>query len=163
MKIELDPREDKYQNIYHVGRIQSPVLLRFKKGIVFFVFTSEEGAEEIHVGCAKSGSECSSVKKRLAEDGSVDRYVIELKKREDADQKTYYIGVVQDDSIELPLEDGYVFFVFTSKNGGEELHITKNKEQSVREMSSVNPEVIRVERRPESGLFRASRRSGQFA
>ena len=164
-KVELDPRPDQYGNIFHVGRNASPFLLRFKKGVIFFVFISEFGNEELHIGCAKSGSQCDSIKKRMSSDGPVDRYVIRLERREDENSKTYFTGIVQDDSLELDMESGFVFFVFTSKPGKEELHITKNRENH-REVERTDnfryePEIIRRNdqpRRPDSGEFKITSR-----
>jgi hypothetical protein len=137
LKIELDPREDRYNNIIHIGRNQSPISLKFKKGVAFLIFLSEEGNEELHIACAKTGSQCDSIKKRIHADGTLDRYVVKLEHREDEKGRSFYIGIVQDDNLEIDFSDGYIFFVFSSKQGKEELHITKNKEQQVREKPEV--------------------------
>ena len=83
MKIELAPKEDRYGNLIYFGRHQSPSTLKFVKGAIFFAFTSEDGNEELHIGCVKPGSQCNSIKKRMNADGSVDRYVIPLEARQD--------------------------------------------------------------------------------
>lgn len=159
-KIELDSRNDRYGNTFYVGRRQSPDVLQFKKGVAFFVFTAEEKAEELVYNCAKPGSQFDSIRKRLKDDNSVDRYVIKLERRKDEYGEDYFLGLVQDDTIELALEDGYVFFVFTSKEGKEELHITKNRDANLdeRQMSGrQDPEIIHrrdAPRRPDSGQFK---------
>lgn len=121
MCILLDPKTDRDQNIYHVGRIQGPAKLNFKEGVIFLAFLSEEGDEELKISCAKPGSICDTVRRKM-DDGTVERYVIALQRRED-----YYMALVQDDNLELDLKDGYVFFVFTSSEGSEQLHIMKNR------------------------------------
>lgn len=160
-KIDLDPREDRYSNTFHVGRNQSPFTLKFKKGVVFFVFLSEEGSEELHIGCARPGSQCDTIKRRLATNGDVDRYVIKLERHTDESNKTYFMGIVQDDNIELSMDDGFVFFVFSSKEGEEELHITKNKEVSLRE--DRNKTEIINKRPAESGQYLAMGRAKNIA
>lgn len=130
LKIELDPRPDRNDNIFHIGRIQAPCSLRFKKGITFFVFLSEAESEELHIGCAKPGSPLSSVKRGLADTGTLDRVFVNLEQKSDAEGKPYYMAVVQDDTLEIDLEErGAIFMIFTSVPGKEQLQIIKNQQQ----------------------------------
>ena len=137
LKIELVEKEDRYNQSYHVGKLQAPSSLSFRKGVALFVFLSENDAEELHIGCAKPDSRCESIR-RVLKDGELDHYVVDLKKKTDQFGNVYYMSVVQDDLI-LNLEDGYVFFVFSSQEGKEQLQIKRNKEKDKRE-----PEIYRL-------------------
>lgn len=49
LKIELDSKIDKNGQKYYVGRMKSPISLNCENGIVFMVFISEEGEEELQI------------------------------------------------------------------------------------------------------------------
>lgn len=137
LPVKLIAREDIHNATYHIGKVQSPSTIRFKKGVAFFAYPSRPGEEELKISCARPGSECFQIRKRIKADGSVDRFVIDLERRmtapdEDGESVPFFMGIVQDDNLELDLEDGYIFFVFTNEEGAEELHITKNDDQNVR-------------------------------
>lgn len=127
--VDLDSREDQYHQTYYMSRFRAPVKLSFKAGVAFCIYTSDKGFEEMRISCAKDGSECSSIRKRFKPNSNeVNRYVVPLEKRIDSDGNQFYIGIVQDQDLELDLsKDGIVFFIYTSKEGREELQIGKNE------------------------------------
>lgn len=121
-KIPLDQYLDPVLGMCYVGQTSGPGTLKFRKGVVFFVFLSERGAEEVHIGCARPGSKCDAIGRTRKQNGSVDRYVVELQSREDDEGQTYYMAIVQDDSLDLDFDDGFKFVVVT-KDAHVELHI----------------------------------------
>lgn len=144
-KIELSPKNDANGATYHVGNMQAPLKMSFKKGVVFLVYLSEESCEELHIGCARPGAQFDPIKKRLNKDGSVDRYIVRLERREDKNNQTFFIGLVQDDNLELDFENGFGFFVFSSKLGKEEIHLSRSKENFKDAGRSIqpDPEIVR--------------------
>jgi hypothetical protein len=54
-KIDLQPREDKNGKIYYIGKLEAPmtITLDAKDGVVFMVFVSEEGQEQLQIGPLK--------------------------------------------------------------------------------------------------------------
>lgn len=139
-KIELNPKEDKDLNLLYFAKIKAPMYLSFAKGIAFFVFLSEDGAEEMHISCARHGSACPPLKKKTFSDGSIDRYLIKLEKRIDENDNPYYFALARDEQLELDLSQGYLFFIFTSKLGKEEIQIMKDKETKY-------PEIVRSKKK----------------
>ena len=149
-KVELEARFDKNDATYFIGKCRAPMPLQFKKGVVFFIFTSDEGGEELHIACPKLNSQFVSPKKTLREDGTVDRVYVNLERKLDVDKNPYYLGVVQDDNLELSLSEGLVFLVYTSKAGAEQLQISRFEPHEKRERENHDPfppEVIRGGRR----------------
>lgn len=53
--IELKPREDKHKQIYYVGKIEAPVLIDCREGVVFLIYVSESGAEELQIAPMDDG------------------------------------------------------------------------------------------------------------
>lgn len=121
-KIELDPYMDPVLGTCYVGQSSGPGTLLFKKGVIFFVFLSEEGSEEVHIGCVRPGSKCNAIGRTHRPNGAIEKYVVELQPRQDEEGATYFMAVVQDDNLELDFDDGFKFMV-VSKNGKTELHL----------------------------------------
>lgn len=153
--IELESRTDKFNQTYYMGRFRAPTTIKFKHGVAFLIYVSERDMEEMRIACAKPGSEMGGIKRRFKPntDAVIDKYVIRLEKRLDQNDKIYYLGLVQDDVLELDMgQEGFVFFVFTAKDGQEELHIGKNdfvarepreeSSQQNRRLSSPQTEIV---------------------
>lgn len=49
LRVNLEARPDQYGKIYHIGRIKFPGMIDCTNGVVFLVFTSEEGSEELQI------------------------------------------------------------------------------------------------------------------
>lgn len=159
--VELESRKDKYQQVFFMARFRAPMTLKFKNGVCFLIYTSEPDNEEMRIAMPKPGSEFVSVKKRLKENGDVDKYIIPLEPRKDDNGDTFYIGLAHDENLELDMSDtGYVFFVFTAKSGQEELHIGRNDylQQDKRDSSQETPETSarRPDFKTESGNYPAT-------
>lgn len=125
-KIELTAREDKFGDVYYFGTVGAPSTLSLKKGAVFFIFTSEEDQEELQIAVPKPGSRFSTLKKAVSSDGTIERIYINLEKKIDENGNPYYFAAVQDSGVELPMDEGLLFFAFTAKDGKEQLQISRN-------------------------------------
>lgn len=148
LRIDLESRPDRNQQPIYLGKIEAPITLNFKKGTAFFIFNSEPGCEEIKISKAIPGSPCSPIRKSFKADGSLDRYHVSLEKKMDTDGCTYYMALIQDDTIELDFSDGFLFFVFTSKLGAEQIQIVKNNQMFEKTDNEI--EIVRYARK-ESG------------
>lgn len=128
LKIELEAKVDKYQQTLHFGKLACPATLRFAKGVVFMIFTSEPGAETLLIGSALPNKKSAPIKKDYDKDGILNRCFIPLDRKMDTSKPPapYFMAVVKDEDLELDIEDGYVFFVFTAKSGSEQLQIVRN-------------------------------------
>ena len=49
LRVRLDPVLDRNRKTYYLGKLKFPGMLDCTNGIVFLVYTSEEGAEEIQI------------------------------------------------------------------------------------------------------------------
>lgn len=47
--INLNPRKDKDGEIFYVGKIEAPVLIDCKDGVVFLIFIADKGEEELQI------------------------------------------------------------------------------------------------------------------
>jgi hypothetical protein len=118
LKIQLDPREDRDNNIFYIGRLSFPGVIYFDSGVTFLVFLSESGEEEVQI--TKNNKENSTYSKFSRRD---DRLKIELDTRKDQYGKTFYIAKLKfNGSIDCSSND-IVFIVFNSKEGEEELQV----------------------------------------
>lgn len=49
LTIDLKARKDKDGMIFYVGKIQAPVLIDCKDGVVFLIFVSDQGDEQLQI------------------------------------------------------------------------------------------------------------------
>jgi hypothetical protein len=49
LTIELRARTDKDERVFYVGKLKAPCLIDCKDGVVFLVFVSEDGTEELQI------------------------------------------------------------------------------------------------------------------
>lgn len=128
LKIDLEAKLDKYKQTMHFGKLAFPGTMHFDQGVVFFVFTSEPDFEELLIGSALPNKKAVPIKKSYGKDGKLSRCFIPLDKKMDTEDPPapYYMAVVRDDDLELDMENGYIFFVFTAKPGMEQLQIVRN-------------------------------------
>ena len=117
LKIELDPRFDKDDNIFHIGRLRSPIVIDLSQGVTFLVFLSEDGSEEVQLAINdRENTTFSKFTRRK------DRLKIRLEKRSDKHKKNFLIAKIQADLLVNCFAET-AFIVFTSKEGAEELQI----------------------------------------
>ncbi len=139
--IDLVPKLDRKEDIYHIGRIKFPGRITFNKGVTFLIFLSEEGDEEIQIAVNdKENAKYSSYSKRP---GKIE---ISLSSRPDAYGKTFYVAKVQFDGY-LDCSEDTVFLVFSSKKGSEELQISGDivtPSSKTRETVEPTTEVIKL-------------------
>lgn len=55
VKISMEAREDQYGKIYYVGKLQLNGSIKFDQPVVFLLFTSISGHEELQVVCQMAG------------------------------------------------------------------------------------------------------------
>jgi hypothetical protein len=115
-KIELDPREDKEQQIYYLAKKSAPILLDCRKGVAFLLFVSEDGNEELQI--ANLDNDTGHYTSFSRKD---DRIKIKLDKREDSYNKTFYVAKLRA-NFTIDCSD-VSFLAFLSKEGREELQI----------------------------------------
>lgn len=49
LTIDLKARQDKDKMTYYVGKIEAPVLIDCSKGVVFLIFVSDQGDEQLQI------------------------------------------------------------------------------------------------------------------
>lgn len=49
IKLQLDTRPDRFGKKYYIAKVEAPISIHCEKGVTFMVFTSEQGAEELHI------------------------------------------------------------------------------------------------------------------
>lgn len=49
LTIDLKARKDKDGMVFYVGKIEAPVLIDCSKGVVFLIFVSDKGDEQLQV------------------------------------------------------------------------------------------------------------------
>lgn len=121
--IDLESRPDRWGKSIYIGKVESPCMLSFKRGVMFLLFNADPGVEELRIGTPSPGSACGPIKKSFKHDGTLDRYHVPLEADTDRDGKTYYRALVQDDNLILDFAEGFLFFAFVSKSGSEEIQI----------------------------------------
>lgn len=124
-KIELDPREDKDQQIYYLSKKSGPLILNLKKGVAFLIFTSEDGNEELQIANLDNDTGHYSTFYRKE-----DRIKIRLDKRQDSYGKSFYVGKVRA-NFNIDCSD-VSFIAFLSKEGKEELQIVGKIDNSLK-------------------------------
>lgn len=118
IKVELDPRFDGNQDIYHLGKLHVPVSIDLSKGVTFLVFLSIDGEEELQI--ALNDRENSTFNRVSVKENKMK---VRLNKRVDGDENTYYLCKVKYPAKISCLNEA-CFIVFHSREGNEELQIT---------------------------------------
>lgn len=115
--VDISPREDKYKQIFYLGKLRFPGVIDCNDGVTFLIFVSESGDEQIQIApIDKNPNDYSSYIRKS------DRICIALESRIDQYKKTFYICKLQlDGMIDCRKEASFV--VFTGKQGSEELQI----------------------------------------
>lgn len=121
-KIELDPREDKDQQIYYLSKKSGPLTLNLKRGAAFLIFTSEDGNEELQI--ANLDNDTGHYSTFYRKD---DRIKVRLDKRQDSYGKKFYVAKLKA-NFNIDCSD-VSFLAFLSKEGKEELQIVGKIDQ----------------------------------
>jgi len=121
LKIELRRTEGKDKNPYFIGKTQFPAVLFFELGISFMIFNHLHEAEELQI--AQISPEKIKLRRPRTINFQNGILKIPLKPHTDIDQNKYYVGEGQGTFI-LPVFKGLFFYVFTSREGQEELQIS---------------------------------------
>lgn len=144
LKIELEPRTDKEEQTYYLGRLKFPGTINLSDGVTFLIFTSDLGEEELQI--AINNKENSTFSKYSLRN---DRIKVDLDEREDQYGKVFYVAKLNLDGV-ISCKSDLVFLIFLSKKGSEELQIVgdinidgKEKRNNYRKQNGV---VTTVER-----------------
>jgi hypothetical protein len=49
LTLDLRPKQDKSGNTFYVGKLKCPALIDASKGVVFLIFTSDQGNEQMQI------------------------------------------------------------------------------------------------------------------
>jgi hypothetical protein len=49
LQVDLKKTQDRNGSFYYIGKIKCPATIDLKDGIVFLIFTSEEGEEQLQI------------------------------------------------------------------------------------------------------------------
>lgn len=107
---------------YYIGKLQFPGTLEFEGGISFMVFVSEEGFEELQISPLDPSRRSKSRREGAGLSGG--KFSIDLHPKQDQNGKTYYVGEAIG-LVEMKLRKGIFFTIFTSREGQEELQISR--------------------------------------
>jgi hypothetical protein len=118
LKIDLEPREDKDENIYYLGRLKFPGRICLSEGVTFLVFLSEDGNEELQLAINDKEHTTFSKYSRRA-----DRLKVSIESRPDQFGKTFYVAKIRVNGYLDCSKEEVVFLVFNSKQGFEELQV----------------------------------------
>lgn len=121
--VPLKSRVDTHGNTFYTGKLQFNGNLNLFKGQSFMVFTSEEGAEEMHVGPLHP-NRAAKAKKSVFHANS--KISVSLHKHKDRHDETFYVGELKGFG-DLVMDNGFFFTIFTSISGREEIQITPLK------------------------------------
>lgn len=139
--IDLVPKLDKRDNIYHLGKIKFPGRIIFNNSVTFLIFLSEEDEEEIQIAVNdKENTKFSSYTERP---GKIE---ISLTSKVDSYDKKFYVAKVQFDGY-LDCSKDTTFLVFSSQEGREELQISGNivtPNSTSKEEVQLSTEVIKL-------------------
>lgn len=122
-KVELTKIErDANGHPYYIGKLQFPGTLDFEGGVSFMVFVSEEGFEELQISPLDPSRRSKSRRDGAGLNGG--RFAIDLHPKQDQNGKTYYVGEAIG-LVEMKLRKGIFFTIFVSREGQEELQISR--------------------------------------
>lgn len=117
LTVDLEPRSDKKENVYYIGRLKAPVSIDFSSGVTLLIFLSESGDEELQIAVNdKENATFSKFTKKR------DRLEIKLDGRSDQHGHKFFVAKIQMNG-NISCHDEVVFLVFTSREGSEEVQI----------------------------------------
>jgi len=134
--VELEPRFDKLENIYYLGKICYPGVIDLSKGLSIIVFLSESGSEQLQLCC--NNTENTIFSKYIKKN---DRLNIDLSTREDQYNQTYYIAKIQINGY-IDCNKELVFLVFNSRKTFEQVQLVGNIVYNEKPMQKKQVEVI---------------------
>jgi hypothetical protein len=122
-KVELTKIDrDKFGHPYYIGKLQFPGTLEFEGGVSFMVFVSEEGYEELQIAPLDPARRNKSNRNGAGLSGG--RFSIDLHPMIDQNGKIYYVGEAMG-LVEMKLRKGIFFTIFVSREGQEEIQISR--------------------------------------
>lgn len=134
LKIQLFPKTDTDGQVFHIGKLRSPIKIMLGKGTAFIIFIDDE-IKELHIASARSTELYDVFRyykqgRRKASRSRHTNIAVELESRAeklDKDEvgpaRKFYIGRL-DIKAEIDASDGIVFLIFTADPDEEELQIS---------------------------------------
>ena len=120
LRVDLDGRFDKKDNLYYIGRLAVPIYIDLTGGITLLVFLSESGDEELQIAVNnKENTTFSRITKKR------DRLEIPLDVRTDQHGKKFYVAKIHMNG-NIKCHEGIVFLIFISREGSEEIQIVSS-------------------------------------
>lgn len=146
LRVDLNPREDRNNNIFYLGKLQYPGFIDCSAGVTFLIFLAEDGLEELQIAPTDQNNNVYNtyVKKQ-------DRIKVLLESRVDQYNKMFYICKLQFKGF-IDCRQPVSFIVFNAKPGAEELQIVapivKNSSQpAIMSRPQKRPEIVIKQRR----------------
>jgi len=118
LKIDINPKFDKDDNVYHIGKLKAPISIDLSQGVTFLIFLAVSGEEELQIAVNDKESANFSRLKVVK-----NKIKIEMDKRVDKDDRAYYVCKVRYPGVINCFEEA-CFLAFTSREENEELQIT---------------------------------------
>ena len=140
-KIELKRNFDGHGNAYFIGKLQMPMTLEFDEGVSFMVFISDDGCEELQIAPLDPSKSRGRISELTMTRG---RLSVHLHKMFDKHGKPYYVGEASG-MTSMKLRDGIFFTIFTSRDGEEELQISKLTHKAATRSSYDRKKEVQVE------------------
>jgi hypothetical protein len=138
LRVDLNPREDKHQQIFYLGKLQYPGFIDCSAGVTFLIFLSQDGEEELQVAPTDQDNNVYNtyIKKH-------DRINVLLEPRVDQYEKVFYVCKLQFRGL-IDCRQEISFIVFNAKPGAEELQIVAPivKNSTVPAPRKRGPEII---------------------
>lgn len=129
LKVQLFPKKDTDDQIFYIGKLNFPGIIKLNRGCLFFVYL-EEGIEELHICPTKSlnvndPSKYYTRARRKKARSKHNNISIELEPfyTEDKKELEYFAGSITSD-IQINASEGVVFLVFIADSGEEEVQIS---------------------------------------
>jgi hypothetical protein len=136
-KIELVKMEaDRNGSPYYIGKRQFPGTYEFEHGISFMAFVSEEGTEELQISPLDPSRVTTNNNETRLNNGKI---YINMHPMIDKNRNVYYVGEAIG-PVKISLLEGVFFTLFVSRQGYEELQISRLNHKAKRDPAQVSIE-----------------------
>jgi hypothetical protein len=123
LRVYLHRIPDSNGHPFFVGKLQFPGTINFERGVSFMIFCSEEGHEELQISPVDPQRRSKSKRSGIGyKPGG--RITIDLQYFEDSNGEKVYTGEAQGPG-STDFTHGIFFTVFVSREGSEELQISR--------------------------------------
>lgn len=123
IRCDLFKRKDKDDNVFYTGKLQFSGNLDFSDGQSLMIFLSEEDKEELQIGPIDPLRSSKKKESKVYINNS-GKMCIPITPMIDSNNNVYYVAEARCDML-MPCKQGLFFSVFISKEGREEIQISK--------------------------------------